>query len=157
MDIDYSLCFLTVLGLTELVFGMWTMTKEVSIKAPCQFELLIDSPFWFIIKGYVTFVLACMLYIYSLVPMENRWNVMFSTMIWVLIFGQFTWNIIGADVLWKCKDDGEHRYLYDVDRNALWIDILGGFLLLVFNIKLLFLIHQNKRRLSEYGNNYTLY
>jgi hypothetical protein len=156
MNINLSLTFLTVLGLSELIFGIWTMTKEVheTLLLP---QLFINSPFWFIFKAYLTLSINGILKLYSLIPMGGKCNDFVSVYTWIFIFGHFIWNIVGFETFWKCQNETTDNNIHNILRIALWIDILLGMLLLVFNIKLFFTIHQLKFRLNyEINSNFSL-
>lgn len=147
MHIRYSIFFVVILSLLELIFGIWLMTtdKTMNCNLPCEIQYL-DTSLWFIVKGLISLYLGMLFYCYTFTTTYSKCNLFVSTVIWILVFAHFTWNIIGCDVFSKCTGDNTSS----VEKNVLWCDVLIGMLLLVFHIKLMFEIHQIKNRLSNY-------
>jgi hypothetical protein len=156
MNIRITLITLIGVALFELIFGIWNITTQSS-PDPCQLEILIDTPYWFIIKGYLLFMVTSFMYMYIGTKVETKCNLFVSSFIWLLIFAHFTWTIIGCDVFSRCIQDAGQNNHYELDRNVLWFDILLGFLLLVLHLRIMFEIHDLKaRRFHYYNNDYIL-
>jgi hypothetical protein len=155
MNVRYALLTLVIASLLELIFGIWIMTADKSMKCnlPCEIQYL-DTSLWFIVKGLISLYLGLLLYTYCQTSINTKCNLFVSTVIWILIFAHFTWNIIGCQVFWKCTGDNSSL----LEKNVLWFDVLIGFLLLVFHIKLMFDINQKKNAQIRfyYNNDYIL-
>ena len=154
--IKISIIILMLVALCELLFGIWNITVETSDN-PCLTEILIDTPYWFIIQGYLSCLVASFMYMYLGTKIHSKCNLFVSTMLWLLIFTHLTWTIFGCDVFWRCTgvNDGKNVH-YELDRNVLWFDILLGFILIIVHLKLMFDIHHVKTRLNYYSNDYIL-
>jgi vacuolar-type H+-ATPase subunit I/STV1 len=151
--IKISIIILMLLALCELIFGIWNITVETS-ENPCLSEILIDTPYWFIVQGYLSFLVSSFMYMYLGTKIHSKCNLFVSTMLWMLIFTHLTWTIFGCDVFWRCK--GDNNIHYELDRNVLWFDILLGLVLIIVHLKLMFDIHHVKTRLNYYSNDYIL-
>lgn len=153
MDVNkYFVFSLLILSLSELAFGIWLMTVDETMKCnlPCEIEYL-DTSLWFIVKGLISMYLSLLLHCYIFTVIDSKCNLFVSTLIWILIFGHFIWDIIGCDVFWRCKGDTS-----GLDKNILILDILGGFILLVVHIKVMFDINQRKKKDNQVSHDYIL-
>lgn len=144
--IKISIIILMLVALCELIFGIWNIMTETH-ENPCLSEILIDTPYWFTVQGYLSFLVASFMYMYLGTKIYSKCNLFVSAMLWILIFAHLTWTIFGCDVFWKCNND---------NRNVLWSDILLGFMLLIIHIKLMFEINHLKTILNYYSNDYIL-
>jgi hypothetical protein len=154
MNISYSILVVVLVSLLELIFGIWIMIADKSMKCnlPCEIEYL-DTSLWFIVKGLTALYLGLLFYTYMFTAINSKCNLFVSTLIWILVFAHFTWNIIGCEVFWKCTNNDSSL----LERNTLWFDVITGFLFLVFHIKLMFEVNQNKyQRLRYHTNDYIL-
>ena len=133
--IKISIALLFAVAILELSYGVILTTS--AIDEACLDETLV-VPYWFIIKGYILFTLASLMHIYMWLEYGSKCNNNLSVVIWMFIFGHLAWVSLGCNVFWKCHIDA-----------ILWVDIVLNYFLFVYQIKLLFDIHQMK-------NNYVI-
>lgn len=136
--IKISITLLFVLAILEITYGVILAVTDAPKDTPDCLDETLVVPYWFTVKGYILLVLATFLYIYSWREIAMEYNSYISTILWILIFGHFAWICLGCNVFWRCQLDA-----------VLWIDIVLNYLIFVFQIKILFEIHQMKNRIVD--------
>jgi hypothetical protein len=125
-----------ILSLGELLFGVVIMDND-----PCSDQtILINLPFWFILKGCITLNLIVFLYVYG---WGYYHNVALVSVMWISLVLHLAWVVVGCDFIWnKCLD----KYHEDSIHSALWLSVILGMILFITSVIIVVLSHEKKKR-----------
>ena len=132
-----------IISMIELLYGIDNIDND-----PCSDDkIFINLPCWFIFKGCITLNLSTLLYAYWMNTDERSCDICLVYFSWLFLFIHLAWVIVGCDFFWnQCLD----LYVDSGIHIIMWTSIVGGMLMFLVNLRLLFAIHLEK---TENNNN----
>lgn len=136
-----------IISIAELLFGINNIDND-----PCSDDkIFINLPFWFMFKGCITLNLSALLYAYWMNTNEESCDAVLVYLSWLFLFIHLAWVIVGCDFFWnQCLD----LYTDSSIQIIMWSSIVGGMLMFLVNMKVLFSIHSEKFENNNNNNTF---